>query len=452
MNNKLQNTFLGMMIVAGIVLCALLLASGKKEDKQGSGANKTTAQAGSSAPIINAPTTQVDVQCLLAVVTSVNAEAKSISFRSFDTGEDYNFRIEKPTYIYTAYDNAMTLAQLAMGDVAYITFDALSNTLQEIRLTRDAVKHSRVTGVSVNTAYRMLSFYNKNYEYSRDVVVVSGAELITPEQLSAKDVLTVYEKDGKVVSVVVDRGHGYLTLTGIELFLGGYVDIGGETIRTIEKDMMVMMTEGTYKVQVSHNGYYGCKTIEIKRDKVATVDFSEILPDTVENGNVFFSIDVDGAKLYLNGEETDYSEGILTLPVGEYSVRVTAEGYENYVDKITVIADYQKINIKMQSDGETTAAEESTTKQSGSSAGVTSQYETETTTKVSATNRVYIDGPENAIIYFDETYLGIAPLDFAMVTGEHTIIVLSGTTVKSYTVNLVEGGDDVRYDFTPKEE
>ena len=78
------------------------------------------------------------------------------------------------------------------------------------------------------------------------------------------------------------------------------------------------------------------------------------------------------------------------------------------------------------------------------------RYETETTTIVSTKNRVYIDGPAGAAIYFDDSYLGVAPLDFAMVTGQHTFIVISGTTIKSYTVNLVEGADDVRYDFTPK--
>ena len=181
---------------------------------------------------------------------------------------------------------------------------------------------------------------------------------------------------------------------------------------------------------------------------------------------------MQGAKLYLNGEETDYSEGILTLPVGTYSVRVSAQGYENYVDKIEVVADYQKVNIKMTPSETETESQKGTTAEgtntdkgttvegttaagnptqgNGSSTGVTSQYETETTTKVSTTNRVYIDGPAGAIIYFDDSYLGVAPLDFAMVTGQHTFIVLSGSTVKSYTVNLVEGADDVRYDFSEK--
>ena len=282
---------------------------------------------------------------------------------------------------------------------------------------------------------------------------MSDNELITPEQLSSKDVFNLYEKDGKVVSVVVTRGHGYISLTGVDLFIGGYVNIGSENIKNIEKNMMITVTEGSYKVAVSKDQYYGAKTVTVNRNQVTTVDFSEFVADTVENGNVLFDIDVDGAILYLNGKETDYTDGMLTLPVGTYTVRVSADGYENYKDKIEVKADYQKVNIRMKKEEETTTAAQSSTAQqttTASSNGVTSQYETETTTIVSTKNRVYIDGPAGATIYFDDTYLGVAPLDFAMVTGSHTFIVISGTTIKSYAVNLVEGADDVRYDFTPK--
>ena len=240
----------------------------------------------------------------------------------------------------------------------------------------------------------------------------------------------------------------------------GYVNIGSENIKTIEKNMMITVTEGSYKVAVSKDQYYGSKTVAVNRNQVTTVDFSEFVADTVENGNVLFDIDVDGAVLYLNGKETDYTEGMLTLPVGTYTVRVSADGYDNYQDKIEVKADYQKVNIRMKKEAESTSSGQTTSSSatvsqqpaSSSSTGVTSQYETETTTIVSKKNRVYIDGPAGAVIYFDDSYLGVAPLDFAMVTGQHTFIVISGTTIKSYTVNLVEGADDVRYDFTPKSE
>ena len=46
--------------------------------------------------------------------------------------------------------------------------------------------------------------------------------------------------------------------------------------------------------------------------------------------------------------------------------------------------------------------------------------------------------------------MGTAPVTFALVTGEHVISVLYNNHINSYTVNLSEGGDDVKYDFTSK--
>lgn len=460
MNNKLQNFFLGTLIVVGIVLCAFLFAQ-EKADNAGRTTAKATqanqAEQKSTAPIINAPTIPTDVRTELAVITYVSADTKRLSVRFYDEGVDNTFYIEQPVLIYTEFGNAMTLAQLYAGDVIDITYDNVNNKVTEIHISDEVRCHMAVSDVSVNTSYRRLSLYGKNYEYARNVVVVSDNELITPEQLSVHDVFNLYEKDGKVVSIVVTRGHGYISLTGVDTFIGGYVNIGSENIKNIEKNMMITVTEGSYKVSVSKDQYYGAKTVTVNRNQVTTVDFSEFVADTVENGNVLFDIDVAGAVLYLNGKETDYTDGMLTLPVGTYTVRVSADGYDNYQDKIEVKADYQKVNIRMKKEESTSTS--GTTSQNGgtqqstsaSSTGVTSQYETETTTIVSTKNRVYIDGPTGATIYFDDTYLGVAPLDFAMVTGQHTFIVLSGTTIKSYTVNLVEGADDVRYDFTPKE-
>ena len=452
MNNKLQNFFLGTLIVAGIVLCAVLFAS-ESSSKAGNGAStkNTQSPSGSTAAIINAPTTAVDLRTELAVITYVNSDTKRLSVRTYEEGIDYTFYVQEPALIYSEYGNAMTMSQLNAGNVIDITFDAASSTVKEIHISDDVVRHLAVSDAAVNTSYRRITIYNKNYEYSRNVVVVSGNELITPEQLSAKDVLNLYEKDGKVVSIVVTRGHGYISLTGVDLFLGGYVNIGSENIKTIEKNMMITMTEGEYKVSVSKGEYYGAKTVTVIQNQVTTVDFSEFVADTVENGNVLFDINVEGANLYLNGKETDYSEGMLTIPVGTYTVRASADGYENYEQNIEIKADYQKVNINLKKIEESTSTTQQTTTASTAASTETSGARAEeTTTIVSTKNRVYIDGPTGAIIYFDDSYLGVAPLDFAMVTGQHTFIVVSGTTVKSYTVNLVEGADDVRYDFTNK--
>lgn len=452
MNNKLQNAVLGLIIILGIVLCVVLLASPQEEQK-GTSKGTTKATEASTAPIINAPTTAIDIQEKMVIITMVNEDAGLLSFRAVEDGENINFAVEKAITIHSAYGTAMTMPQLTLGEVAYITYDAVSHTLQDIKMTNDVWEKTKVSAIEINQADETMYFYNKLYEYDSNLVIVSGDKLISPLELTDKDSLRVFGINGKIISIIVDKGHGYVSLSGVDLFMGGYVDVGNVIIKTIEKDMIVLVTEGKYDVTVSHNGYVASKTIEVTRDMVTNVDFSEIVAETFDVGNVFFDINVDDAVLYLNGEKTDYSEGIITLPVGRYSVKVTADGFDTYTDVVEIIADYQKINIKMKSEEtETTTTEAETTTGQSTTAGesVTSQYETESATVVSTTNKVYIDEPTGASIYFDGTYMGIAPLNFAMVTGSHVITVLDGYEVRTYSVNLAEGGDDVRYDFSKK--
>ena len=113
MNNKLQNFFLGILIVAGIVLCAFLFASEKAEkDAAASTATKAATGQKPTAPIINAPTTATDLHTELAVITYVSADTNRLSIRAYDEGVDRTFYIEKPALIYTEFGNAMTLAQI----------------------------------------------------------------------------------------------------------------------------------------------------------------------------------------------------------------------------------------------------------------------------------------------------------------------------------------------------
>lgn len=102
------------------------------------------------------------------------------------------------------------------------------------------------------------------------------------------------------------------------------------------------------------------------------------------------------------------------------------------------------INLKSTSETETetegeTETESSTEPVTDSSGDVVSQI-----------NDVTVSGPVGGYVYFDGKYMGVAPVTFDMITGSHVISILYNSQIKSYSVNLAEGGDDVIYDFTDK--
>ena len=104
-----------------------------------------------------------------------------------------------------------------------------------------------------------------------------------------------------------------------------------------------------------------------------------------------------------------------------------------------MISGYQEVAISLTSSETQSASktEQETTAEQSTTTGV-----------VSTKNKVTISGPVGANVYFDGAYKGTAPVTFPLVTGEHVVSVLHNKEIKSYTVNLVEGSDDVVYDFT----
>ena len=489
MNNKFQNTFLGFLIICGITLCVVLLAIEGGKDKGNKKTNTTTEQ--STAEIINAPAKE-DIQECMAIITMLNTDAGMISLKAVDDYTEYTFNIGSGVFIYSATGTAMTASQLEMGEVVDVTFDALNNKLKVIRINEDTLENTAVRFIEFNESKRTAEFYGNVYEYDKELVIASGDRLIEASEITEVDVLRAYVKSGKLISLIVEKGHGYVTLSGVDLFMGGYVDVGGEVIKVIEKDMIILVGEGTYKVQVDKLMYSGSKTVEVKKDEVSVVDFSEIVKEMEYVGNVFFDINVDEAVLYVDGKETDYGTGVLTMPVGKYSIEVTADGFETYTDEIEIEADYQKISIVMKSEEaetessteKTTEAEKESEKESSTQKATEKSEETETEratkapqgqteetkapvqgtgsaplnnstaekeTVVSSKNKVHVDGPVGSSVFFDGTYKGIAPVEFDLVTGSHTITVLEGTEIRTYTVYLVDGADDPRYDFSLKE-
>ena len=58
-----------------------------------------------------------------------------------------------------------------------------------------------------------------------------------------------------MLSVTVEKGHGYLRLVNDENFVGGWLEIGQTQIVRITEDMLVVtVPEGSYQVDISYNG------------------------------------------------------------------------------------------------------------------------------------------------------------------------------------------------------
>lgn len=380
----------------------------------------------------------------VAVIKSIDTDSENITFVDVECGVQEIYAYNNGTECLSKSGEAITIAQIHPGDVVDVHYNNSTFIVKKLQVSKDedVWVNSKVTSFSVDEKTQSIKIGKTMYYYTSQTLIMSdGREIDIRELNNSMDQLVVRGYDNKVVSIVVDKGHGYLTLTGDSLFVGGLINVGGVLARRIESGMLLAVTEGSYKVEVVNGEYKAEKYVTIKRDEEFQLDFSDVAANVTHTGNIKISVDVKGARLYIDGNAYNYAS-ILTLKAGKHDIRVTAEGYNDYTKTIEIKEGYQTLNVSLE--------------ESSSEEGTTAAPETETTTSVegetivSKVNDVTVKGPAGGLVYFDGSYKGVAPVTFDMITGTHVISILHSNKINSYTVTLAEGGDDVVYDFTDK--
>lgn len=385
----------------------------------------------------------------LAVITNIDEENNIIEFYKIDTEEECMYSYNSGTEILTKTGRSISIQSVAKGEVVDVHYDPNSYMVSKIQISdNDKVwENGKVTVFSVDDATRSMSVGSSLYYYKDDVYVVSNEERISISELTAEDQLIVKGYGNRVVSVIVDRGHGYLSLKGEDIFVGGLIDIGGSIVKVIEENMLILVPEGTHKVEVRNNNTIAEKHVTITRGEQSVADFSDVAATVTTTGSIKLNINVSDATVYIDNIKREYTS-VINLTTGTHSIIAVADGYETFRTAVEIETGHKSMDIILIKESED---EEETTEEGSTEEETTTEEPTvEGETIVSEINDVTVSGPVGGLVYFDSTYMGVAPVTFDMVTGTHVISIISGKNINSYTVTLAEGGDDVEYDFTDK--
>lgn len=407
---------------------------------------------------------------LLAAIEYVDPESRNISLADCETLEKEYYTFNESTRFFMASGTEITASQLKPGSIVDVKYAPSSKRISSIKITEnsDVWENTRVSSFKIDETTHSMTIGSSRYSYSDNTLVLSNGIRADIMTLNRMDRLIVRGYKSKVVSIVVDKGHGYISLSGVGLFYGGYVNVEGILAKVIEKDMLLLVTEGNYTVTVQKNGVMAQKSVKVERDLRSDVNFSDVKVDPSLVGNVIFNVDISGATLYIDGAKTDYSS-VVTLAKGKHKIVLEAGGYKSYEAEIEVDDGLKQYDISLlkedetkqkettsrgetASSGETTQNPETSEKTETSQQGTTMATEKGTIegeTVVSGSDRITVKADLGTSIYFDSKYMGQTSVSFPLVTGTHVITTLNDMKVSSYTVELAEG-NDVVFDYTTK--
>lgn len=377
------------------------------------------------------------------IVVDKNNNDNTVTFLNLDIGKRYTLSVDGTTKLYDKHGESISLSQIEVGDIVEITFLKSKKHLTSMQLSKEAWSYENLENYEINTVRNEVTIGKEVYKLSENTQYLSEGRGIEKMDLNPADILSFQGLDTTVLSINVEKGHGYLRLVNDENFVGGWIEIGQHNIQKITEDMLLTVPEGSYQVNISHKGGGGTKDVVINRNEETALDIGDLAVVEAQKGMVLFSLNPSSAKLYIDGSEVDPSQPI-TLEYGIHQIIAKAEGYKSLTQYlrvgqqsagIDVVLD--KVQEEEEESGSTSSSEESASEEDTDETDASTNY-----------YKVYVDAPEGAEVYLDGNYVGISPCSFKKTAGSH-IITLRKTSyeTRSYTVQIDEEEKDISYSF-----
>jgi len=310
----------------------------------------------------------------LYLVILNNSVEEVIQLYKYDNGLIYQFHYALSTNFKDKYGNHSSASSFTSGKVVWVGDTDSEGKLKEIGLSDRVWEYTGISRFETNPEEGILKIADSNYAYGEESITFYEDSEVAFDSITEDDELSVVGIGKKVLSVCVTTGHGTLELDNTELFEGSYLQLDTRYFVEITPDLTMDLPEGTYKLSVANNGWGGTTDIEIKQGETTKVDLDVIKGDGPSYGLITFKISEEDAKLYIDGEEKDYSEPI-SVQYGRHALKIVTEKYGDWERTLYVNSEEAVIEITLNSE-ETTEPSSENNSEAGSESEKSSESET----------------------------------------------------------------------------
>lgn len=365
------------------------------------------------------------------IFKGADRENQLLQCYAIDRKEDRTFSYDGATVILDAYGAPMSVEQLTVGSILNVAYNDELEKAGSVQLSPEAFHCEDIAKYVLNMNTGSVSIGQDVYPLDDHVQIFSGDELITADQIVHQDVLSFHGMGHKVLSITVEKGHGYLELEKEEIFVGGWIEIGQSMISQITQDMLFTVPEGVYQVRLTAARLEEIREVAISRNEITRLDLGDVEKPIPESGRVAFQILPEDAQVFVDEKRIDPSY-ILKLSLGIHQITVSAAGYDTISEYFEV--DGNPLTVKLE------LTEPSQSVSSNDVAWAAEETQTSGT--------VTIQQPFGVEVYEDNLYKGYAPVTYEKTPGTHVITLRkSGYVTKSYTIEVPDDEEDRIYSF-----
>lgn len=385
-----------------------------------------------------------------AILMGKNEDDGSLTLWNRSVGRSYTLTYDGTTHFYDKYGEGLSLDQISPGEIVEVTFLKSKKHLTALKLSPQIWNLEQVTSFNIDTVRGEATVGQdaKKLKITDNTKYFSNGRSIDATELNPVDTVSFQGIDSEVLVVKLERGHGYLRLSGDKKFIGGWIEIGQSNIWRITENMLLPVPEGSYSVLFSKEGNTGEKSVVIHRNEETVLDISDLEVAEPEEGLVLFHLSPSNASLYVDGQEADSSLPVKLL-YGIHQLTARAGGYQTLTLYVKVGQPSAELDITLEPVKSSQQGSSSTKTSESSQAGDSSQ---ESESSEQDYYKVYIEAPEGVDVYLDGNYVGVVPCSFRKEPGSHVLILnKSGYFPKSYTIQIKDDQKDISYSFADLE-
>jgi hypothetical protein len=403
-----------------------------------------------------------------AIVVKKNTEEKTIQLQNITSSKRYTLNYDGTTTIYDKNDQALSMEQLKEGSIVDVRFYKSTKALAYVKENKECDNITNISNYDIDLSKGTITQGNVQYNISGHVVVISDGKETDMMEVNKEDVISLWGYKNMIYGIRVEKGHGYLRLQNEDYFVGGWLEVGNSLVSKITEDMLVVVPEGTYTVNVSNKGTIATQQITFNRNDEMAWDLGNIEIAKAQTGTIIFTLTPLTATVVIDGKTVNTSQAV-TLEYGLHRMQVYADGYETISQYIKVAEPSANISVELEKSEEESSSSDTASNTDNTSSTNTANTssnsnnsEQSTTQESSSTEesssdvaeasgkyKVYIDAPTGVEAYLDGNYIGITPVSFNKTAGSFVVSLRkTGYQTRSYTLQIDSEEKDLNYTFT----
>jgi len=283
------------------------------------------------------------------IIEENNKDEGKLTVMNVTSLREFRYPYDISTEFLDKYGDTDTMDDFKPGMA--ITFDASGRygMLTRVQKSNAVWEWDDLRNFSFDESIDLMKIGDENYKYTDTTLFLDGKNPIEVDDLvSGVDQLRVVGVDKEILSVAVTKSHGYLQLADTKRFDNSLIQIGSYDASQVSDGKTFTLPAGTYAITVANNGWGGTKKIKIKKNVTTVLNLESMKGKGPKSCKLKFEIDVDGAKIYLDGKRIK-KDRTLTVLYGAHSLKVTAEGYDDWERTLYVNSKKATISLDISS-------------------------------------------------------------------------------------------------------